>query len=67
MNINEYKCPFLMAERCQGFDCAIFTGKECSFAAQSNAMEQLSTDIESIQESLSIIATALNRIVDKEE
>lgn len=60
------KCPFLMGERCQEIGCAIYNGTECGFVAQSNAMEQLSTDISSIQESLSAIATALKRIADKE-
>lgn len=68
--MNEYKyndkCPFLMGERRQEIGCAIYNGTECSLIAQSNAMEQLSTDISSIQESLSAIATALKRIADKE-
>lgn len=68
--MNEYKysnkCLFLMGERCQEIGCAIYNGTECSLIAQSNAMEQLATDITSIQESLSAIATALNRIADKE-
>lgn len=68
--MNEYKysdkCPFLMGERCQEIGCAIYNGTECGFVAQSNALEQLSTDIEGIQESLSSIAAALNRIADRE-
>lgn len=68
--MNEYKyndkCPFLMGERCQEIGCAIYNGTECGFVAQSNAMEQLSTDIGGIRDSLSDIATALKRIADKE-
>lgn len=57
------KCPFLMGERCQETECAIYSGTECGFVSQSNAIEQ---NIDSIQESLSSIAAALNRIADKE-
>lgn len=57
------KCPFLMGERCQETECAIYNGTECGFVSQSNAIEQ---NIDSIQESLSSIAAALNRIADKE-
>lgn len=65
--MNEYKysdkCPFLMGGRCQKMECAIYNGTECGFVSQSNAIEQ---NIDSIQESLSSIAAALNRIADKE-
>lgn len=61
-----HSCPFLNGKNCQDIDCPIFDGVECGFVAQSAALEQLSTDIGQIRESLTCIAAALNRIADKE-